>query len=160
MMYGLYEKMEEYVPVLFFLLIFTLMVVQVFTRYLIHFSMAWNIELCRYSFVWLTFLGAPLVRRNDAHIKLDTLFHYINSRMPPGMQKALWVFKQVLSVAFLVYLIYFGFILASRSYRFPSQAMQLPQFYLYISVTLGGCGYLFRELQYSFRHYREHFSRK
>ncbi|MCX5907015.1 MAG: hypothetical protein NTY64_07460 [Deltaproteobacteria bacterium] len=49
MIYGLYEKMEEYIPVLFFLLIFTLMVVQVFTRYVIHFSLAWNIELCRSS---------------------------------------------------------------------------------------------------------------
>jgi hypothetical protein len=53
-----YDVMEEAVCVFFFLLIFLLMNLGVFGRYLFDVSFEWNIELCCYSFVWLTFLGA------------------------------------------------------------------------------------------------------
>jgi TRAP-type C4-dicarboxylate transport system permease small subunit len=67
--------------------------------------------------------------------------------MPRSGQIALQILKQLLTIGFLLQLIYFGYILADRSWRFRSQAMQIPQFYLYISVVIGAALFLVRELQ-------------
>ena len=136
------------------------MTMGVFNRYLLGKTFAWNIELCRYSFVWLTFVGAAFVRKQDRHIKIEILFNYINQRLSPGAQKVLWILKTILTIAFLITLIYLGFILANKTWRFKSQAMQIPQFFLYISVTVGAILYLLREIPDSIRYYREHFSQK
>ncbi len=159
MLYKIYDKLEESISLVFFLLIFTLMTMGVFNRYLLGKTFAWNIELCRYSFVWLTFVGAAFVRKQDRHIKIEILFNYINQRLSPGAQKILWILKTILTIAFLIALIYLGFILANKTWRFKSQAMQIPQFFLYISVTVGATLYLLREIPDSARYYREHFSR-
>ena len=154
----IYDRLEEVVPVILFLLIFALMSVQIFTRYLLHFTLPWNIELSRYTFVWLTFLGAAYVRKQHSHIKIEILYNYVNEKLPLGWQKALWLFKEVISVIYVIALIYFGIILAYKSRRFMSQAMQISQFYLYISVSVGSLLYLLRELQLSYQEYREKFS--
>ena len=153
----IYEKLEEFIPVGFFLLIFVLMMSQVFTRYIFNFTLPWNLELCRYSLVWLTFLGCAYVRKNDSHIKIEILFNFINNKLFPRGKKIFWVFKQILTFAFLISLIYLGFILAIKSVRFKSQAMQISQFYLYISVSLGAFLYCIRELQESFHYWQKFF---
>ena len=136
------------------------MIVQIFTRYVLNVSFAWNIELSRYTFVWLTFVGAAYVRKHNSHIKIEILFNLINDKLSLPVQKGVWMVKQVLTFAYLGYLIWLGYVLATKSMRFKSQAMQVPQFYLYISVSVGTLMYLFREIQGTFHYYRENFSRK
>ena len=160
MLHKIYDKLEESISLVFFVLIFGLMTMGVLNRYLIGKAFAWNIELCRYSFVWLTFVGAAFVRKQDTHIKIEILFNYLNQRLSPGVQKVIWIFKEILTIAFLIALIYLGFILANKTWRFKSQAMQIPQFFLYISVTVGAVLYLLREIPDSIRYYREHFPQK
>jgi TRAP-type C4-dicarboxylate transport system permease small subunit len=143
----LVNNFEEYVCVFFFLLIFILMSMQVFTRYLLGITFAWNEEMARYVFVWLTFVGAAYACKQDAHIKIEIGYEFINRRLPRSGQIALQILKQLLTIGFLLQLIYFGYILADRSWRFRSQAMQIPQFYLYISVVIGAALFLVRELQ-------------
>jgi len=125
-----YDKFEERVAVFLFLFIFVLVATQIFTRYILSVTFAWNIELCRYTFVWLTFIGAAYVRKHGSHIKIEILFNYLNQKFSPGVQKSVWLIKELLTFAYLIGLIYFGFILAYKSRRFMSQAMQISQFYL------------------------------
>ena len=47
---------------------------------------------------------------------------------------------------FLGALIVLGVELAVRSWRFTSQAMQISQFFLYISVPVGAAMFLYREI--------------
>jgi TRAP-type C4-dicarboxylate transport system permease small subunit len=153
----IYERLEESIPLAFFLLIFFLMTMGVFNRYLFNTSFSWNIELCRYSFVWLTFVGAAYVRKDDSHIKIEFLINLLNNKLPLGARKAVWFFKEILTIGFLIQLVYLGFILACKSWRFKSQAMQIPQFFLYISVSVGGALYLLREIPGAYRYYKKAF---
>ena len=134
------------------------MTIGVINRYVFSVSFPWNIELCRYSFVWLTFLGAAYVRKMDTHIKIEILYNFINKKLSKGAQKIIWIAKEILTIAFLIGLLYFGFELANKTWRFKSQAMQIPQFYLYISVSIGALLYLLREIPASIRFYREYFT--
>ena len=65
----------------FFLLIFILMSMQVFTRYLFGITFAWNEEMARYTFVWLTFIGAAYARKQKAHIRIEIVYEIINKRL-------------------------------------------------------------------------------
>lgn len=159
-MKNLYDKIEEYIPQILFLFIFLLMAVQVFTRYILNFSLPWNIELSRYSFVWLTFMGAAYVRKENTHIKIDILFNYLYKKCAPRIQKIIWLSKELLTIVYLIVLIVFGFILAYNSHRFLSQAMQISQFYLYISVSIGMIFYLIREIQYAIKYYKKEYLNK
>jgi TRAP-type C4-dicarboxylate transport system permease small subunit len=152
------DVFEERISAFLFIFIFILMAMQVFTRYVLHFSFSWNIELIRYVFVWLTFFGAAFVRKENEHIKIEIFFNFINNKAPNWMQKIMWIFKKILTIAFLVCLIYLGYLLANNSIRFKSQAMQISQFYLYISVTVGGLFYLLREICESIKECKKLFS--
>lgn len=155
-----YNKFEEYIPLILFLFIFSLMAIQVFTRYIFNFTLPWNIELCRYTFVWLTFVGAAYVRKMDSHIKIEIFFNYIYEKMSLNQQKAIWLFKELLTILYLIALIIFGYILAYKSRRFMSQAMQISQFFLYISVSVGTVFFFVREIQDIIYYYRVHFLSK
>ncbi len=141
-----YDVIEEVVCVVFFFLIFFLMNLGVFGRYFFDISFEWNIELCAYSFVWLTFLGAAYVQRKSAHIKVEFFSLAVARRLSPARRQALYLLKELIMVGFLCTLIVLGLQLAVRSWRFMSQAMQISQFFLYVSVPVGAAMYLYREI--------------
>ena len=53
--------------------------VQVFARYVLNNTPPWTEELCRYLFVWASFLGACVAMRRAAHLGVDSLV----VRLPP-----------------------------------------------------------------------------
>ena len=142
----IYDIFEESIAFGFFSIIFFLMVFGVITRYLFDTSYPWNIELCRYSFVWLTFAGAAYLRKENGHIRIEFVSNFLNKKLPLGGRKGIWLCKEILTIGFLIVLLYYGFILANKTWRFKSQAMQIPQFCLYISVSVGALLYLIREI--------------
>lgn len=156
----LYDKIEFFIPQGFFILVFLLISIQVFTRYILNFTLPWNIEMCRYSFVWLTFTGAAYIRKENAHIKIEILFNYLYKKCAPRIQKIIWLSKELLTIIYLIILIIYGCTLAYNSRRFLSQAMQMSQFYLYISVSIGMVFYLIREAQCAIKYYKEEFLNK
>lgn len=160
MLRKIYDLFEEAISLFFFLLIFLLMSLSVVNRYLFDHAFPWNIELCRYSFVWLTFVGAAYVRKIDQHIKIDLLFNQVNARLSRRSRKFIWWFKEILTLSFFVMLIYLGWVIATKTWRFRSQAMQIPQSFLYVSVCVGACLYTIREIIESSRSYRKTFPRR
>lgn len=155
MLKSIYRSLEEYIPCIFFTLIFLLIVLGVILRYVFGISFAWNIELCRYSFVWLTFVGASYVRRDDGHIRIEIFLNYLKKRSSKNVLVLSQFFTKLITIIYLVLLIYFSYILSVRSWRFKSQAMQLPQFFLYISVGIGSLMYAGREIFDSIKKFRK-----
>lgn len=52
---------------------FSLVLLQVVSRYVFHSPLTWTEELARFSLVWLTFLGAGFVMARRQHIAVDIL---------------------------------------------------------------------------------------
>ncbi|MDR1180312.1 MAG: TRAP transporter small permease [Spirochaetales bacterium] len=146
MLKRIYETFEEYFTCVFFILIFLLLVIGVILRSIFSIAFAWNIELSRYSFVWLTFIGAAYVRRNDGHIKIDLFANYIRKKLPRAGCVLYWLVTKFVSMVYLALLVYFSYLLSTRTWAFKSQAMQIPQSFLYISVGIGSLLYLIREI--------------
>jgi TRAP-type C4-dicarboxylate transport system permease small subunit len=155
MLKKIYDAFEQYFCCAFFILIFLLLVVGVILRAFLGISFAWNIELSRYSFVWLTFVGAAYVRRDDGHIKIELFSNYIKKKLPLWGRCVYWVITKLIVIVYLVLLIYFSYVLSVQTWRFKSQAMQMPQTFLYISVGIGAFMYILREIGDSLRKFKQ-----
>ena len=49
----------------------------VVTRYVIHYAIPWSEEISRFLQVWIVFIGAALVYKEDAHMGLDILVNVL-----------------------------------------------------------------------------------
>ena len=145
---------EEALPTICFFAIFFTMCVGVLYRYVFRLSFAWNVEFSLWSFVWLTFLGSALVRRTNSHIKIDIVYGILERRMSPALRMLVWLFKELVIVAFLVTLVLLSIRLTQRSWLFRSQALQWRQSFLYISVAVGAVLFLLREVPDAIRVFR------
>ena len=65
----------------------------------------WMFEVTEYSLLWLTFLAAPWVLRDDSHIKMDLIL----SAFSPKVQASLNCFSSVVGAVICITLTWFGF---------------------------------------------------
>lgn len=57
--------------------------IQVFSRYVLNYSLFWSEELARFLLIWLSFLGATVAYFHGAHPGVDSLVR----RLPAGLRK-------------------------------------------------------------------------
>src|SRR5438105_14963409 len=62
-----------------------LVTVQVFSRYVLNDTPPWSEELCRYLFIWASFLGACVAMGRASHLGVDSLV----ARLPTGARELL-----------------------------------------------------------------------
>ncbi len=53
--------------------------IEVVMRFL-HHPQIWVIEICEYSLVWVTFLGATWILRSERHVQVDILLGFLSPR--------------------------------------------------------------------------------
>ncbi len=82
----------------------------VFTRYVLNDALAWIEELARYTMIWLSWLGGGLALRRGAHIAVEFLI----DAMPPGARAAVVFLGRVGILAFLGICLWYGADLTSR----------------------------------------------
>ena len=111
-----------------------LVTVQVFARYVLNNTPPWSEELCRYLFIWVSFLGACVATRRAAHLGVDSLV----SRIPLGVREVLRHAVAALIVAFAGLLVWQGVALvpAMASQRSPSMGMSLQ--YVFAAIPTAG----------------------
>lgn len=84
--------------------------VGVLGRYVFAFGFVGGEELARYLMIWMTFLGAYVLVREQRHIVIDIALRL----MPPGARRVLAVTIGVVGIATMIYLAYTGYYLAER----------------------------------------------
>jgi len=77
---------------------------QVVTRYLFSYSVAWVEELARYLMIWMAFLGAAPLFKDDGHIRVDVAYN----RFPQGVRSYLGLLFGLFQIAFLTMLFKLG----------------------------------------------------
>ena len=108
--------------------------VQVFARYVLNDTPPWSEELCRYLFVWASFLGACVATGRAAHLGVDSLV----VRLPVGLREVLRHAVTALIVAFTGLLVWQGAALvpAMASQRSPSMGISLQ--YVFMAIPIAG----------------------
>ena len=127
-MFKVYEWLEEYFAILFFLVICIVMILQVFFRLFLGIAFSWSIELSQYLNVWITFVAIGYVRKLNSHIKIEMFYDWVAKKIPVGFERGLFVLKKVLNIVYMLVVIILGLQLSIRSINFRSSAMQISQF--------------------------------
>jgi TRAP-type C4-dicarboxylate transport system permease small subunit len=82
----------------------------VFTRYVLNDSLAWIEELARFSMIWLSWVGGGLALRRGAHIAVE----FLTDALPPGLRSVVVFIGRVAVFLFLGICLWYGIDLTSR----------------------------------------------
>lgn len=110
-------------------------------RFVIHSPLTWSEEAARYMMVWVTYLGAGIAVKKGRHIGV-TMFI---GKLPFGLRRPLILFSEVVSLLFLVVLVYQGVNLLLTLRTQVSPAIGLPMIIPYFAIPFG-CLYMFLHL--------------
>jgi TRAP-type C4-dicarboxylate transport system permease small subunit len=107
---------------------------QVLNRFLLGIPVAWTEEAARYFFVWLSLLGAVRGVRDNAHLQVDLMVRML----PPGFQKVLNILAGLTVAVLLWAVIESALILLPMTWTRRIATIDMPIFYLYVSIPLSG----------------------
>ena len=111
----------------------TLVLLQVFFRYVLNESLFWAEEAVRFSMVWSVLLGSAVVARDRAHIRIDVF----ESLLPPRMRRGFDLALDLLMIAFAIVLAVTGWQFVGRSLMQSSPALNVPMWIVYVAVPIG-----------------------
>jgi TRAP-type C4-dicarboxylate transport system permease small subunit len=146
---------EEQIAALLLGLLLAVMLLQVFTRYVLNDPTAWTEEVCRYLYVYIVFLGASAAIADRSHVSVNVL----TQMLPPGAQLAIALAVDVLIVAFLAILAWYGVRATVRNADIPLAVLQIPYAWVYAIVPLTALTMIGRTLwrmRDDVRRHREH----
>ena len=136
------DKVLNIAIVALFLVMFGVTTVNVFMRFVLNSPLSFAVELGRYTFAAIVYLGSILVMRDDGHIGLEIIV----DMLPGKLHK---IVKAVTRVLVLVYLCVFCFEsgrMVMTNWANRSSTMQIPMSVVYIFMVIGSLGMFIEEL--------------
>ncbi|WP_286973940.1 TRAP transporter small permease [Acetomicrobium sp. UBA5826] len=126
-------RMEEIVSVTVFLVMLSIMVIQVLYRYVLRLPLPWSEELARFLFVITTFFGAAIASNEKSHIEInliDPISQFIKSeRHREAFIKVVQVIGNMISLAVVCTLAYYSvkyaYFLTITNQVSPAMGLQL-----------------------------------
>jgi TRAP-type C4-dicarboxylate transport system permease small subunit len=105
----------------------------VITRYCFNFTPSYGEELARYLFVWVVFLSLPIVAKKGAHMAIEM----ITIRLRGKALKAVRLTSGLLTLIFLILMVYHGTWLVIMASIQTSAALQIPMSWVYVAIPVG-----------------------
>ena len=119
-------------------LLFAVMVIALFFQIVMRFvfknANTWSEELTRYSFVWLSMLGASVATRRSKNMDVD----FLVKKMPRTLRIVNTIFTKSLIIAFLLVITIYGVSLVGITFKQLSPGLRIPMAYMYGAVPAGG----------------------
>ena len=107
---------------------------QVFFRYVLNQSLFWSEELARFLLVWLTFIGATVAYRRNAHPRI----HLFSGRTGPRAGRAMRIGMHLVALVFCALLAVYGAQFAFFIRQQISPALQLPRWTVMLVLPASG----------------------
>jgi TRAP-type C4-dicarboxylate transport system permease small subunit len=146
---GAFDRLEEGACVLIFAVMTVVALVNVVTRYLVRYSLAFTEEVVVSLFVWLTLLGTAIAFRRGVHLAFELLV----SRAPRPVQRASVWLSAALTVLLFAVLVYYGVrqIQSERLLGTTSEALAIPQWWYTAGIPVIGVLVIVRVLEGAWR---------
>ena len=118
---------------------------QVIARFILQNSVAWTEETAKYSFIWMTFIGAAVASKKNLHVRVDILEHLVKGRA----RKYLGIICKVIFMVFTVIAAAVGIVVCQGLIRQPqsSPVLGLPMVWVYAALPVGMGLTTLRQLQ-------------
>jgi TRAP-type C4-dicarboxylate transport system permease small subunit len=134
MLKGILANAVEWVCMALMVVLSVDLLLGVFSRYVLVRTFTWYDEIARGCFVWLTFLGAAVGVKRQAHFRL----HLIVDRLPPRLAQTTAAFTLLVVIAFAGVLIQQGLVFLELGRFQQTPVMGLPKTWIYSAIPIGG----------------------
>lgn len=103
---------------------------QVITRYLLNQQFVWTEELSATLLIWLTFLGAAAIERDNGHVRLQT----VDEMVPPRIGRWIYTVYDLVVLFWLGCLVWAGYRLLGQLNFEMTPALKIPFRYVLVIV--------------------------
>lgn len=148
----LLDHFEEGLAAIILMVQVTIAFLNVITRYVINYSLAWTEELEVSLFVWLTLLGAAIAYKQNAHLSMV----FVANALPKRWQKWINLFVAATSILLFVILFIFSVQQVQVEVRFNTmtEALGIPAWIFTAGVPVGCVIVIIRILQAAHARFR------
>lgn len=135
---------EEILLAILLAAITLIMFFQIIMRFVFSSAQPWPEEVCRYLFVWLSFIGISYSIKCGNSLKVDII-----ETVFPKLKKPLNFIANIVFLAFCVVIVYIGFGAVAKMLAHPqlSPAASIPMWTVYISFLIGAILSVIRLIQ-------------
>jgi TRAP-type C4-dicarboxylate transport system permease small subunit len=127
------RRLVEGFSVLLFASYCTIILLQVFYRYVLNDSLVWSEEAVRFQQFWLIMLATGLCAQRRAHIRLEGF----EAVLPIRFRRGIEVFGDCVTIGCCLFLLWTGVQLTLESVDTLSSASQISMSYVYAAMPVG-----------------------
>jgi TRAP-type C4-dicarboxylate transport system permease small subunit len=128
---------EDTVLVLGTLSVTAVLFINIILRFVFKSGLVWADEFARYVIIWIVMGGAGAAVRRNAHLRITTILDVTRNE---AFKRRVNIMVTILSMVFSIFLLIWGSRLTHSMIinRQSSPAMEIPLWWIYISIPLGG----------------------
>lgn len=130
------DKVIMAVIIVLFLMMFGITNLNVIMRYFFNKPIVFSVEMGRYCFVSIIFLGAIFTTKEDRHIQVD----FFTGLLPEKLRCAMEQFGRILMAVFFAILTFYTCRMSYANVAVVSSAMKLPMAVPYGIMAFGSAG--------------------
>ena len=104
MIWQKFNRFIDSLAALILLLMASTVAIQIFFRYILNRPLWWPYEAALFFFVWLIWLGGATGMRDELQIRVD----FFEQFFPEKLRKWVAIFNSLLSISFMILVIYYG----------------------------------------------------
>ncbi len=127
-----YKNIIKLPELTIFFILFIILFLQFFSRYVLNDSPSWTEELARYLLILLTFVGGISCVRNNSHIYLEFIYRMVSK----GTGKSFILISTFLSMLFYFYTSYLAIVLSDKISYQRMISMDLPKNIVYYAIAV------------------------
>ena len=132
---ALNRNAERWALLVFYVMLVVTMAIEVLRREIFAYSSIWGVEIVRYSFIYLAWIGAASAVKERGHIRIDVLMHYLGRRA----KALLYIFGDLVMFVVAVIALYWSFetVLVSAKFGSVSHGLRISMVWFLMAVPVG-----------------------
>ncbi|MFU2078075.1 TRAP transporter large permease subunit [Avibacterium avium] len=148
-----FNKLEEWVGGVLFLLIFMILLAQIIARQIFDSPFIWSEDLAKLLFIYVAMFGISMATRTQQHVYID----FLTNLMPEKVRKVINSFVQLIIFICIFLFIYLGFKVFLDS-TFEIVSLQISEKWLYAPLPFISMLVMIRFLQAQTENYKNQLS--
>jgi len=134
---------EEFCVSVMLALLVLLLGMEVFSRFLLGKSFSWMEELCRYLFVWSSYIGVAIAVKHKEQLRILMFMDVLKKRFPQ-LVRILYVVSELTFTVFCALVFYYSLGMLENMI---SAALEINVMYAYLIIPISMALTIFRTLQ-------------
>jgi len=129
------NAITEFAGVFFLMIMLSVLLIQVFCRYVLNHALAFPEEIARFAFLWATYAGISITLREASHLRIEIL-----PVLVPSLKKILLFLCELTNLAFFAYFIMLGYemVLEIRDIGMEGVAVPIAMWTVWLALPIYG----------------------